>query len=150
MLSMSTEESLGWSGFNVEQFVPALVGLLHLEHNGEMMLLAARALTHLLDVLPSSGSVAARHGAAPALCAKLLAIEYMDLAEQALEALEKLSATRHGPAAIVRSGGLTAVLSFLDFFPTSVQRIAVRTAANSCFRVPADAFRLVLEALHSA
>ena len=91
---MASEETLAISGFSVEQFVPVLVGLLEYEHNGDMMLLAARALTHLLDVLPSSCITVVRHGAVGALCSKLLAIEYMDLAEQALSALEKISVNR--------------------------------------------------------
>ncbi len=50
------------------------------------MLLAARALTFLADVLPSSCSSIVRHGAVPAFCARLLTIEYIDLAEQSLQA----------------------------------------------------------------
>lgn len=34
-LCMATEESMG--GFSVDRFVPAIVGLLHLEHNNEIM-----------------------------------------------------------------------------------------------------------------
>lgn len=49
------------------------------------MLLAARALTFLADVLPSSCSSIVRHGAVPAFCARLLTIEYIDLAEQSLQ-----------------------------------------------------------------
>ena len=33
-------------------------------------------------------------------------------------------------AVCMRSGGVQAVLSFLDFFQTGVQRVAVKTAAN--------------------
>ena len=39
---------------------------------------------------------------------------------------------------MLRQGGLLAVLSFLDFFQTSVQRIAVSTAANMCRGLTAD------------
>lgn len=49
------------------------------------MLLAARAITFLADVLPSSCSSIVRHGAVPAFCARLLTIEYIDLAEQSLQ-----------------------------------------------------------------
>jgi E3 ubiquitin-protein ligase TRIP12 len=83
------------------------VGLLHLEHNPDIMLLAARALTFMADVLPQSTAVIVRHGAVPALCARLLSIEYIDLAEQSLTALEKLSTDHAGP--LLSSGGLLAV-----------------------------------------
>ena len=61
------------------------VHLLNTEHNPDVMLLAARAITFLADVLPSSCSSIVRHGAVPAFCARLLTIEYIDLAEQSLQ-----------------------------------------------------------------
>lgn len=85
MLSIGTEESLG--AFSVDSFVPVLVGLLNHESNADIMLLAARGLTHLCDVLPSSCSAVVHYGAVPCFCARLLTIEYMDLAEQVGTAL---------------------------------------------------------------
>jgi len=99
------------------------------EHNPDIMLLAARALTFLADV-PGLTSSIVRHGAVPAFCARLLTIEYIDLAEQSLQALEKLS--HEHPGSLLQHGGLLAVLSYLDFFPSSVQRTAVATAALMC------------------
>lgn len=106
------------------------VQLLGMEHNPDIMLLAARALTFMADVLPASCSAIVRHGAVPAFCARLLTIEYIDLAEQSLQALEKIS--HEHPHALLQNGGLMAVLSYLDFFPTGVQRTAVATAATMC------------------
>eukprot|EP00898_Chlorokybus_atmophyticus_P003350 jgi/Chlat1/4015/Chrsp26S04084 len=142
LLSIGTEESL--SNFSVDQFVPVLVNLLNQEYNPDVMILAARALTHLIDVLPSSCAAVVHHGAVPAFCARLLTIEYIDLAEQSLQALEKIS--HEHPAAVLRAGGLMAVLSFLDFFPSSVQRVAVSTAANICRNLTPDLNQLVLQA----
>lgn len=61
------------------------MGLLQSDSNPEVMLLAARALTFLADVLPASCSSIVRHGAVPAFCERLLNIEYIDLAEQSLQ-----------------------------------------------------------------
>lgn len=80
MLSIGTEESL--STFSVDSFVPVLVGLLNHESNPDIMLFAARALTHLVDVLPSSCAAVVHYGAVSCFVARLLTIEYMDLAEQ--------------------------------------------------------------------
>lgn len=80
ILSIGTEDSL--SSFSVDSFVPVLVGLLNHESNADIMLLAARALTHLCDVLPSSCAAVVHYGAVSCFCARLLTIEYMDLAEQ--------------------------------------------------------------------
>ncbi|PSC70280.1 E3 ubiquitin-ligase UPL3-like isoform A [Micractinium conductrix] len=127
-LSISTEDNL--VAFPTEQVVPLLVNFLGYEHNPDLMLLAARALTFLADVFPPAAASIIRHGAVPAFCARLLTIEYIDLAEQSLQALEKLS--HDHPGSLLRNGALVAVLSYVDFFQTGVQRVAVATAANMC------------------
>ncbi|CBI37879.3 unnamed protein product, partial [Vitis vinifera] len=109
------------------------------------MLLAARALTHLCDVLPSSCAAVVHYGAVSCFCARLLTIEYMDLAEQSLQALKKIS--QEHPTACLRAGALMAVLSYLDFFSTGVQRVALSTAANMCKKLPSDAADFVMEAV---
>nr|XP_009786286.1 PREDICTED: E3 ubiquitin-protein ligase UPL3-like [Nicotiana sylvestris] len=40
-----------------------------------------------------------------------------------------------------------AVLSYLDFFSTGVQRVALATAANMCKKLPSDAADFVMEAV---
>ncbi|KAL3631668.1 E3 ubiquitin-protein ligase upl3 [Castilleja foliolosa] len=143
MLSIGTEESL--STFSVDSFVPVLVELLNHESNPDIMLLAARALTHLVDVLPSSCASVVHYGAVSCFVARLLTIEYMDLAEQSLQALKKIS--QEHPTACLRAGALMAVLSYLDFFSTGVQRVALVTAANMCKKLPSDAADFVMEAV---
>ncbi|KAL9141695.1 hypothetical protein ABFS82_14G121300 [Erythranthe guttata] len=143
MLSIGTEDSL--STFSVDSFVPVLVGLLNHENNPDIMLFAARALTHLVDVLPSSCAAVVHYGAVSCFVARLLTIEYMDLAEQSLQALKKIS--QEHPTACLRAGALMAVLSYLDFFSTGVQRVALATAANMCKKLPTDASDFVMEAV---
>ncbi|KAJ4846178.1 E3 ubiquitin-protein ligase upl3 [Turnera subulata] len=143
MLSIGTEESL--STFSVDSFVPVLVSLLNHESNPDIMLLAARAITHLCDVLPSSCAAVVHYGAVSCFVARLLTIEYMDLAEQSLQALKKIS--QEHPTACLRAGALMAVLSYLDFFSTGVQRVALSTAANMCKKLPSDAADFVMEAV---
>ncbi|XP_021775478.1 E3 ubiquitin-protein ligase UPL3-like [Chenopodium quinoa] len=143
LLSIGTEDSL--STFSVDSFVPVLVGLLNHESNPDIMLLAARAITHLVDVLPSSCAAVVHYGAVNCFCARLLTIEYMDLAEQSLQALKKIS--HEHPTACLRAGALMAVLSYLDFFSTGVQRVALSTAANMCKKLPSDAADFVMEAV---
>jgi E3 ubiquitin-protein ligase TRIP12 len=69
----------------------------------------------------------------------------MDLAEQSLQALKKISLEH--PTACLRAGALMAVLSYLDFFSTGVQRVALSTAANICRKLPSDASEFVMEAV---
>ncbi|WFC94717.1 HECT-type E3 ubiquitin transferase [Malassezia brasiliensis] len=108
---------------------------------GEVELYACRCLAHLLEALPAAAASVVRHGAVPLLVAKLHEITFIDLAEQVLQTLEKLSTTH--AEAIVRAGGLHAMLQYVDFFSLYVQRTALATAANCCAHVtPALAARV--------
>ena len=62
-----------------------------------------------------------------------------------MQTLEKISV--EFPASIVREGGLTACLTFLEFFQTSTQRSAVTTAANCCRNIPDDSFPVVRDVM---
>ncbi|KAK2079957.1 hypothetical protein QBZ16_002352 [Prototheca wickerhamii] len=127
-LSVSTEESL--LSFPSDTAVPLLIRCLNSDDSPDAALLAARALTFLADVSGPCAAAVVRHGAAPALVARLLSIEYIDLAEQALQAIQKLAAEH--PGVVLRAGALPAVLAYVDFFPLGVQRAAVGTAAALC------------------
>ena len=134
LLVISSEESL--ITLSVDAFVPVLVNLMQMEHNPDCMLLAARALTSMADILPNSRGAIVHYGALPAFCSRLLTIEYIDLAEQSLQALEKLSQD-HGSSCL-REGAMMACLSYLDFFSLGMQRVALQTAANVCRQLPAS------------
>ncbi|KAF4628509.1 hypothetical protein G7Y89_g9648 [Cudoniella acicularis] len=148
ILLVSTEDNLS-GHFSPDSFVKELVVLMQPsefgEENPEMMLLACRCLANLMEALPASTANVVYGGAVPILCAKLLEIHYIDLAEQALSTLEKISVEY--PASIVREGGLTACLTYLDFFATSTQRTAVTTAANCCRNIPEDSFPVIKDVM---
>ncbi|KAJ1952576.1 Ubiquitin fusion degradation protein 4, partial [Dipsacomyces acuminosporus] len=138
LLSISTEESL--IGLNIGELCQVLVNLLKgaggdygeltgfIPGNPDIMLLACRCLSNLLEALPLAGAVLVRFGTIEVLCGKLLEIEFIDLAEQALSTLEHLS--REFPTKVCDAGGMSACLMFLDFFATSTQRTALACAAN--------------------
>ncbi|KAJ1953542.1 Ubiquitin fusion degradation protein 4, partial [Dispira parvispora] len=113
--------------------------------NPTIMLLACRCIFNLIEVTPAALPVLVSHGVVKALCAKLMDIEYIDLAEQALSTLEKVAS--EFPAAVVREGGLEAALNYLDFFPLHVQRTAVTIAAHCAHRLPADCLGHAKEAV---
>ncbi|KAK8961506.1 E3 ubiquitin-protein ligase UPL4 [Platanthera guangdongensis] len=48
---------------------------------------------------------------------------------------------------VYRRGVIMAVLGFIDFFSTRVQRVALSTVANVCKKLPLDCSSLVLEAI---
>ena len=101
-------------------------------------LLAARALTHLCEGLGAAAiSAAVAIGAVPVLCAKLSSIACMDLAEQSLRALRVLVEPRGGAGmmgalSLVQSGGESAVLLHVAFFPLALQRVAAEVAEAGC------------------
>ncbi|KAJ4855478.1 HECT-domain (ubiquitin-transferase) domain-containing protein [Trichoderma breve] len=141
---VSNEDNLS-GHFSPDAFVKELVQLMSKEESPEIMLLACRCLANLMEALPASIANVVYGNAVPVLCQKLLEISFIDLAEQALSTLEKIS-TEY-PSSIVREGGLTACLSYLDFFATSTQRTAVTTAANCCRNIPDDSFPVVKDVM---
>lgn len=149
ILLVSNEDNLN-GHFHPDSFVKELVMLMQPhpitgEENPEIMLLACRCLANLMEALPASTANVVYGGAVPVLCQKLLEISFIDLAEQALSTLEKISVEY--PTSIVREGGLTACLSYLEFFPTSTQRSAVTTAANCCRNIPEDSFPVIRDVM---
>jgi hypothetical protein len=112
-----------------QQHIADLVALLAAP-DPSVQLMAARVLTQALEQVPSTGPAAVGAGAAEALVGKLLCIEYVDVAEQAIAALERLA--RLQPLALLPCGGVGALLCFLDFFAVNVQRTALRAVAGVC------------------
>ncbi|KAI7870841.1 hypothetical protein BDF14DRAFT_1770296 [Spinellus fusiger] len=115
----------------------------YLQGNPETMLLACRCIANLLDIVPTATTSVAYRGGVRILCQKLKSIEYMDLAEQALCALERVAA--HLPRAVVNEGGLNAVFMFFDFFNIHTQRTALRTAANCMRGIDTGTFDQIME-----
>ncbi|EPQ28457.1 uncharacterized protein PFL1_03760 [Pseudozyma flocculosa PF-1] len=115
------------------------------EDNGEKMLLACRCLANLIEAMPYTAHSVVSNGAIPVLTSKLMEITFIDLAEQVLQTLEKVS--QEFPSAIVKEGGLTAILQYLDFFNIHIQRTAMTAAANCCRKLSAEAFPKVKEVM---
>lgn len=149
MLLISNEDNLSGQ-FSTDQFVKELVALMQPneitgEENPDIMLLACRSIANLMEAMRNSVAHVVHGGAVPVLCQKLLDIQYIDVAEQALSTLSRISVDY--PAVIVREGGLTACLQFLDFFATGTQRTAVTTAANCCRNIPLESFPIIRDVM---
>ncbi|KAM9853284.1 E3 ubiquitin-protein ligase TRIP12 isoform 3-T3 [Aulostomus maculatus] len=141
LLVMGNEETLG--GFPVKSVVPALITLLQMEHNFDIMNHASRALTYMMEALPRSSAVVV--DAIPVFLEKLQVIQFIDVAEQALTALEMLS-RRHSKA-ILQAGGLADCLLYLEFFSINAQRNALAIAANCCQSITPEEFHFVADSL---
>jgi E3 ubiquitin-protein ligase TRIP12 len=138
-LNMATEEIL--MGMRPDVLVPPTVQCLRLEHNNELMYLAARVLTYMADTIPPTAQMIVRCDGVPLLCEKLMAISDIELAEQCISCLDRVA--NDNPAAVLDAGGAVALLTFVDFFSTAVQRNAVATVAKICRQVRTGTFGLV-------
>ncbi|KAF8944872.1 Ubiquitin fusion degradation protein 4 [Haplosporangium gracile] len=136
LLSVSNEYSLA-GAFSCESIVKELV-LLMRGAGGDIadpkiMLLACQCLSTLMEVIPASLGIVVDAGSVSVLCSKLAGIQYFDLAEQSLEALQRISPDY--PQVIIKNGGLAAALQFLETFSTRTTRKTITSAlqiATSC------------------
>ncbi|QLQ78176.1 hypothetical protein HG537_0A04230 [Torulaspora globosa] len=134
--------------FPIDKLVASLVDLIsnaNLKNELELQLVSCRCLYNLFEISPESMAVAVDQNVIPALQELLQEISYIDLAEQVLETLELIS--RVHPKDILRSGGLTSCLQYLDFFTIHAQRKAVGIVSNACSRVQLQDFDTIKELL---
>lgn len=93
ILLICTEDNLS-GHFSPDSFIKELVAIMRDPpasgiENPEMMLLACRCISNIMEALPAAVSNVVFCGAVPVLCSKLLEIQYIDLAEQALSVSEQ-------------------------------------------------------------
>lgn len=81
-----TEYADDLAGLPLDEIVPLIVELLAGSGGSpDVMLISARVLTYLLDLMPRAAhGVLAKHGVVEALCRPLMEIEYLDVAEQVI------------------------------------------------------------------
>ncbi|OUC44812.1 HECT-domain protein [Trichinella nativa] len=142
ILVMSNEETLG-SNFPFKELIRVLTRLLQTEHNFDIMTHACRALTYLMEASPRIGS--ALMDAVPCLLSKLQRVECIDVAEQALTALELLS--RRLGKNILNANGIECCLMFIDFFPLASQRSALHIVSNCCYHLTEKDFDYLANSL---
>lgn len=103
-------------------------------------------MCNLMEALPGSASILVdTENCVPQLLEKLMNISSLDAAEQTVLTLQKMS--RERAPSLLKAGGLAALLTFLDFFPSSMQRTCLQTAANLVVRVPPDCTEIMLDAI---
>ncbi|KAJ3099309.1 Ubiquitin fusion degradation protein 4 [Phlyctochytrium planicorne] len=144
------------SGFNSDDFIKALCGILSSSANSpggdlqefafddgfdaggfggsallpDLMLMSCRCLLNLIEANPPCLASIVHNGCVELLVAKLMEIEYIDLAEVSLSVLNKVAVDY--PAAVIKANGLMACLQFIDFFSLHVQRTSMTIVANAC------------------
>ena len=104
--------------------------------------LFTRLFTYLFIVRSTSLII----DAIPPLLEKLENIIYIDVAEQALSALELLAAQKHA-LDVLECGGVSTVLQYYEFFSVNAKRSALNVAANCCTAVTPQNFPRVANGL---
>lgn len=80
---------------------------------------SAVSITHILDIMPAASKILVNSGGIEVLCLKMQNFEYIDVAESAIKALEKIS--HDYGLAILNAGGMEIMLTMIDFFVVSTQ-----------------------------
>jgi hypothetical protein len=138
LLALATEESI--QTFRPREFSKVLTSILSNKNNGgEIRLVAIRTLSHMFEIFPRSKSYAVQYGVVDSLCTELMSPEYMDVVEQAIQSLARLSKDTPGALShMCCSRAVEKLLGFIDFFPVSVQRVASETSARICSAVKCE------------
>lgn len=141
MLLVASEDTF-IGHFPAERLVGLLVDILNdpmYEDNPDILLSACSNINNLVDALPSAiESIVEETDVVAVLSSRLVEIQYIDLAEQAVTTLRKLA--QACPSAVLESGAVTAALEYFDFFPSHTQQAILNTAVLCCRRVKIDDF----------
>ncbi|CEF61963.1 E3 ubiquitin-protein ligase TRIP12 [Strongyloides ratti] len=129
--------------FPIKEVVQILIQLLQKEHNYELMLVASRCISNLLEVLPRTYTIV--NETVPYLLQKLERIECIDVAEQCLIALEHI--TRRSAKLVLNAGGIPAAISHVDFFSMPSQRLSFQIAANCANHITSNEFGLIKDSV---
>ena len=138
LLVMGNEDTL--VSFPIKQMAPLLLKCMSSDtDDGVLANHACRALTHMMDALPRSCGVIA--DGIGTFLEKLQVVQCVEVAEQALVALENLS-RRYSKQILnaTGSGGVSACLTYIDFFSITAQRNALQIAANCCQNMVKEEF----------
>lgn len=131
--SLLQEDMLG--RYPVPQIVPLLVKLLGHSAHSEVQMYAVNCIVNMLDVMSSLSRLFVTAKLIPVLGQKLAVFEFIDVAEGAVKALEKL-ATDHA-SLIVQEGLMTTLANLLGFFDIEVQK-NVMTLLSHCAQAVAS------------
>jgi E3 ubiquitin-protein ligase TRIP12 len=142
-VSVASEEAL--SSSRLEHFAAPLIKLLDMEHNPQMMMLAMRTVSNLLEVSTHIPHVFIRCGIVSTLYRRLQNVEYIEFAEHTIAILNKLVAAAKEPQVQLCREGLGVLLQFLDFFPLKTQIQAIDIVVHIFKNVSVGNFSSVME-----
>lgn len=140
LLNMATPITIGSIRPNV--FVPLVVNCMK-KDNIDLVILAARALTYMVDAISSTVFVLVSEGGIDVLLQHFQEVKDIELSEQCLTCVEKITQNSVCAATVLQSMGVPALLMYVDFFNAASQRKAWTSVAAMCRRVNESNFGCV-------
>lgn len=86
-----------------------------------------------MDIFPSAVNTIINHQGVAALSQKIQSLEYIDLAEKAIKALERISS--EAANSVLNNANLDIILNMMDFFELDVQICILKMVSNVCMNV---------------
>lgn len=81
-----------------------------------------------MDIFPSAVNTIINHQGVTALSEKIQNLEYIDLAEKAIKALERISS--ESANSVLNNASLDIILNMMDFFEMDVQICILKMISN--------------------
>lgn len=129
---LSSELAIAQEDFLATIHLPQLIGVLiqclHKENLPDIPFYGMSCLASLVDSLPHASGIIVSSGGIPVLSSKLLNFEFIDLAENSIKVLEKISIDHAG--SILTDGAFENMIQTMDFFENSVQKRILNIAVN--------------------
>ena len=126
-LTMSNDENL--SVLPVDVLTDSLLYSISIPESPEMALQSIICINSLIESNHNALSSFVKAGVVSQLTSKLMNIEYIDLAEYSVKALEKISIDF--PVEVLREGFITEIFGVLDFFEQTVQKKILGIVVNT-------------------
>jgi DNA-binding Xre family transcriptional regulator len=145
-LSMATEDTL--LNFPLNDFLLVFIEILSEEESPEITLKAIRALCYVMEVSPSliSKIVSFSDGSVLKILGdKLLAISFIDVAEESITAFHKIANEGSFSEELLSCGCIQAMINFIDFFDSNLQIIIIEIVTSVCKGFPENHFNTLLE-----
>lgn len=125
-----------FSNLPLEAIVNALVAALHNEVIPDISLYAILSLHSIVDTIHNATRLIAAAGGIPALTSKLMNLDFIDLAENTIKLLEKLSYEHCN--ALMKEQALSTMLNMIDFFDMNTQKRILNIVVVSSRSVSSD------------
>ncbi|CAD2216329.1 hypothetical protein ADEAN_000379100 [Angomonas deanei] len=120
IINSSSEGAL--TGINESNLVTAICACLRKDYNPELVLLAARSLTYLIDAAPNIVPTLSQESNLEAILSHLVSVEDIEVAQQCIDCVDKLCAHPVGAMSVFQNNGIALMFMFLDFFTISTQK----------------------------